>query len=121
MHELAVTEEVIKTVTEVSKGKKVKTIELVIGDLSSFIDESIQFYFELLTRSTPLEGTKLLFRRIPVKLRCYNCQKEFIPDETYLCPYCKKIGGDVIEGREFYIESIEVEDENRDCEEYPRC
>lgn len=120
MHELAVTEEIINTVTEASNGRKVKTIEIVIGDLSSFIDESIRFYFDLLTKSTPLEGASLLFKRIPVKLRCYNCQKEFNPDETFLCPYCGSLGGDVIEGREFYIESIEVEDEDRDSKEYPR-
>ncbi|MBC7320269.1 hydrogenase maturation nickel metallochaperone HypA [bacterium] len=121
MHELAVTEEIINTVIEVSKGRKVKTIEIVIGDLSSFIDESIRFYFELLTKSTSLEGASLLFKRVPVKLRCYNCQKEFNPDETFLCPYCNSLGGDIIEGKEFYIESIEVEDEDRDSEKYLRC
>jgi hydrogenase nickel incorporation protein HypA/HybF len=114
MHELAVTEDIIRIVTEAGKGKKVKAIELVIGGLSSFIDESIQLYFDLLTKSTPLEGASLIFKRVPVKLRCYSCQKEFIPDETYICPYCKNIGGDIIEGKEFYIESIEVEDEDRD-------
>lgn len=121
MHELAVTEEIIKTVLEASGGRKVKTIEIVIGDLSSFIDESIRFYFELLTKATLLEGVNLSFKRVPVKLRCYNCQKEFNPDETFLCPYCNSLGGDIIEGKEFYIDSIEVEDEDRDSKEYPRC
>lgn len=121
MHELAVTEEIIKTVTEASKGRKVKAIEIVIGDLSSFIDESIKFYFDLLTKSTPLEGADLLFKRVPVKLRCYNCQREFNPDGTFLCPYCNSLGGDIIEGKEFYIDSIEVEDEDRDSKEYSRC
>jgi len=64
MHELAVTEDIIRIVTEASKGKKVKAIELVIGDLSSFLDESIQFYFDLLTKSTPLEGASLIFKRV---------------------------------------------------------
>ncbi|MCX7796722.1 MAG: hydrogenase maturation nickel metallochaperone HypA [bacterium] len=121
MHELAVTEEIIKTVLEASGGRKVKTIEIVIGDLSSFIDESIRFYFGLLTKETSLEEADLLFKRIPVKLRCYNCQKEFKPDETLLCPYCNNLGGDIIQGREFYIESIEVEDEDRDNKEHFRC
>jgi hydrogenase nickel incorporation protein HypA/HybF len=118
MHELAVTEEIIKVVTDASKGRRIREIVLVIGNLSSFIDESIQFYFDKLTESTPLEGAKLSFKRIPVKLRCYRCREEFIPDEEYICPYCKSIGGDIIEGREFYIESIEVEDEDRDSKKY---
>lgn len=56
MHELAVTEEIIKVVTDASKGRRIREIVLVIGNLSSFIDESIQFYFDKLTESTPLEG-----------------------------------------------------------------
>lgn len=118
MHELAVTEEIIKIVTELSRGRRVREIVLVIGDLSSFVDESIQFYFDRLTESTPLEGAKLLFKRIPVKLRCYRCKEEFNPTEDYICPHCGGIGGDIIEGREFYIESIEVEDEDRSSERY---
>lgn len=113
MHELAVTEEIIRIVSEVSNGRKVKEIVLVIGDLSSFVDESIEFYFNQLTKSTNLKDAKLSFKRVRVKLRCYKCENEFNPDETYVCPNCKSIGGDIIEGREFYIESIEVEDENR--------
>lgn len=118
MHELAVTEEIIKIVTEASKGKRVREITLVIGDLSSFVDESIQFYFDMLTESTSLEGARLYFKRIPVRLRCYRCKKEFNPPEDYTCPYCGGIGGEIVEGREFYIESIEVEDEDRNSKEY---
>ncbi|MGB9681370.1 MAG: hydrogenase maturation nickel metallochaperone HypA [bacterium] len=112
MHELAVTEEIIRLSLEVSKGKKISAINIVIGELSSFVDDSVQFYFDILSKSTLAEGATLLFRRVPTKLRCYNCGKEFHPDSTMTCPFCNHIGGEVIEGEEFYIDSIEVRDED---------
>jgi len=112
MHELAVTEEIIKITIDSSKSKKISAINIVIGELSSFIDDSIQFYFDILSRSTLAEGATLNFRRVPAKLRCYNCKKEFHPDSTMICPFCNHLGGKIIEGEEFYIESIEVKDED---------
>jgi hydrogenase nickel incorporation protein HypA/HybF len=112
MHELAVTEEIIKIAIDSCKGKRISKINIVIGELSSFVDDSVQFYFDILSRSTLAEGATLDFRRVPAKLRCYNCNKEFHPDSTMVCPFCNSLGGRIIEGEEFYIESIEVKDED---------
>ncbi|MBN1487076.1 MAG: hydrogenase maturation nickel metallochaperone HypA [Anaerolineae bacterium] len=113
MHELPVTESILKIVTEHAAeagAKKVMSIDVVIGELSSFIDDTIQFYFDILSPGTLAEGAKLNFKRINTRFRCRKCGQEFEPEgQNWLCPNCGALGGDVIAGKEFYVDSIEVE------------
>ena len=47
---------------------------------------------------------------LPARLRCRSCDHEFEPQEQdWHCPQCKALGGDVIAGKEFFLDSIEVE------------
>lgn len=113
MHELPVTEQILKVVLEHAReadAHRVLEVNLVIGDLTSFVGESIQFYFDLLARGTEAEGATLHIRRIPARVRCHSCAGEFAPDGVdWRCPHCGGLGGEVLAGRESYIESIEVE------------
>ncbi len=113
MHELSVTEGLLSIVNEEAKirgVKKVTGINLVIGELASIIDESVQFYFNILSKGTASEGAVLFFRRIPAEYTCTRCNHVFEKKSyTYNCPEC---GGKAIiasKGQEFYIESIEVD------------
>ncbi len=112
MHEMAVTEDILRIVREYAEREgaaKVTDVYLVIGELSSFVDDSIQFYFDLLTPETIAAGARLHFDRIKTRFRCRSCGHEFEPTEQdWLCPNCKALGGDVIAGKEFYVESIEI-------------
>ncbi|MCU0519204.1 MAG: hydrogenase maturation nickel metallochaperone HypA [Anaerolineae bacterium] len=112
MHEMAVTEDILRIVKDHAErggAKKVTDIHLVIGELSSFIDDSIQFYFDLLTPNTIAEGASLHFERIRIRFRCRKCGQEFEPDgQDWHCPSCQALGGDVVAGKEFYVESIEI-------------
>ena len=113
MHEMAVTEDILRIVNahaERGGATRVTDVYLVIGELSSFIDDSIRFYFDLLTPDTVAEGARLHFERIKTRFRCRACSHEFEPKEQdWLCPECHALGGDVIAGKEFYVESIEIE------------
>ncbi len=112
MHELAITEEILRITVEhaeKAQAERVTDIHLVIGDLSSVVDDSVQFYFDFSSPGTVAEGAELHFRRVPARLRCRQCGQEFEPENrNWHCPNCQALGGDVIQGREFYLESIEV-------------
>jgi len=112
MHELPVTEDILRIVAEHAQkagAAHVTRINLVIGELTSFIDDSIQFYFEMLSPGTPAEGATLHFERVKTRFRCRQCAHEFEPEgRNWMCPSCSALGGDVIAGKEFYVESIEV-------------
>ncbi len=119
MHELAVTEGILQTALAASKNngsRRITAIDLVIGDLSSIVDDSVQFYFDLLSNGTLAEKAQLRFRREPSQALCWDCQYTFAA-RAPLEPRCPHCGGSRLQikgGREFFIESIEVEDENTD-------
>jgi hydrogenase nickel incorporation protein HypA/HybF len=113
MHELSVTQNVIDIVVKHAKqaeAHRVLGINLVVGELAGFVDDSIQFYFDMLSPGTIAEGAKLAIRRVPARIRCRACGEEFaLQDLNWLCPKCSAVGGAVVQGREFLVESIEVE------------
>jgi hydrogenase nickel incorporation protein HypA/HybF len=111
MHELAVTEEVLDVVLRHAGGaSRITRIELVIGEMTGFVDESIRFCFDAISPGTIAEGAELAFHRVPVRLRCHRCGAEFEPDGMdWRCTSCASYGGEVITGREFYVDSIEVD------------
>jgi len=113
MHELSITQSVLDIVIEHAKragAQRIITINLVVGDLTGFVDDSIQFYFDMLSPDTLAAGAQLVIRRVPPRVRCRVCGQEFEPkDFDWTCPHCMAIGGDILNGQEFQVESIEVE------------
>jgi hydrogenase nickel incorporation protein HypA/HybF len=112
MHELAVTESILEIAlrhAQESNSKKILALHLVIGQLSSIVDDSVQFYWDIISRDTPAEGSKLLFKRIPVRLKCQECGQEYSPGEDLACPACQSTHVRVTAGDEFRLEAIDVE------------
>ncbi|KPL22475.1 MAG: hydrogenase nickel incorporation protein HypA [Anaerolineae bacterium SM23_84] len=113
MHELSITQNILNIVVEHAKraeAQRVRAINLVVGDLTGFVDDSIQFYFDMLSPDTLAEGARLNIQRVPARVCCRSCGEQFSPqDYSWVCPRCSALGGDVLSGREFRVESIEVE------------
>jgi hydrogenase nickel incorporation protein HypA/HybF len=114
MHELAVTQSILDIAlrhAERAGAERILGINLVIGDLTGFVDDSIQFYFDFLSKDTPAQGGKLHFERIAARVRCKTCNAEYAPPDSRLwaCPECETLGGEIIAGREFSVSSIEIE------------
>ena len=62
MHELAVTEEILRVAlehAERAQATRITDIHLVIGTLSTVVDDSVQFYFDFLSPETIAAGAKL--------------------------------------------------------------
>lgn len=100
-----------------NRARRITAINLIIGDLGSIVDDSIQFYFDILSRDTLAEGAKLNFRREPATATCLDCGHQFTVSIPLMpvCPACDSVRLQVIGGREFYVESIEVDDEDSRC------
>jgi hydrogenase nickel incorporation protein HypA/HybF len=113
MHELAVTQSMLEIVLRHARqagAPRVVEIQLVIGQLSSIVDDSVAFYWDMVAQGTPAEGARLIFRRVPARFRCEACAHEYAPpSETWACPACASQRVRVIAGDEFSVESIEVD------------
>jgi hydrogenase nickel incorporation protein HypA/HybF len=113
MHELAITESLLDIAqknAQQANATRVTDLHIVIGRLSSFVDDSVQFYWDILSENTICQGAKLHFTRLPARMVCLDCNNEFeLPDQLEPCPKCGSAHVNVIQGDEFYLESIEVE------------
>ncbi len=112
MHELPVVEEMITALDEESRAKnisKIKEVHLVIGELSSYVDECIQMYFDMLSPGHSCEGARLYFNYTKASFRCEKCGKIFEHENSFDCPAC---GGRGIivkgTGKEFLIKKVVV-------------
>lgn len=121
MHELSVTESLLAIVIQSAKENhalKVTDITLSIGALSSIIDDSVQFYWDHISKGTIAEEAILHFNRIPAVLHCLNCDTEFtMEDELVPCPNCKSINIEIIAGEEFQVDHIEIRKEENNTDE----
>jgi hydrogenase nickel incorporation protein HypA/HybF len=115
MHELSVTQSVLSIALEHAQkagAQRITQIVVVIGDFSTFVDDSVQFYFDIISQGTIAEGAELIFDRTPGRLRCGDCGSTFTYDARRVeltCPSCGGSRLEIVGGREFYVESIGVE------------
>ncbi len=113
MHELPITENIVKMTTRAAaeaNATRITQITLVIGELSSVIDDSVQQYFDAISEGTLAAGAKLIFKRLPVNLVCPTCATEFPKEKSnFNCPQCGELGRIADGAWEFYVESMEVD------------
>lgn len=112
MHELSITEGILSIALGAAGGQRITAVNLVIGDLSSFVDDSVQFYFDILSRGTSAEAATLNFVRVPATALCADCGRTFETKAPLApaCPHCGSAHLVITGGRELRVESIEVED-----------
>jgi hydrogenase nickel incorporation protein HypA/HybF len=116
MHEMAVTESILsiaRTQAEKYPAARVTTINLVLGSLSSLVDDSITFYWDIISRDTPCAGAALVFHRLPARLVCMDCLTEYTVEAGIsACPNCGSVKVKVLSGSEFRVDSIEITEED---------
>ena len=113
MHELSITEQIAEIAIrhgEQNEASKITDLYLVIGELSTVIDESVQFYWDMITENTICEGARLHFKRIPALFRCKDCSSEYSLENGELapCPKCSSSQMEILQGKEFHLDSINI-------------
>lgn len=113
MHELAITESILNIATDYAQkagAARVTDLYIVIGRLSSLVDDSVQFYWDIVSQDTICANALLHFERIPAKMLCLDCGNEYIlADELSACPKCGSFKIKVVSGEEFSLDSIAIE------------
>ncbi len=113
MHELSITESILAIAlrhAEQAGAKRIASINLLIGKFSSVVDDSVQFYWDVIAQGTIAQGAKLNFQRIPAEMTCRDCGHAFEPnDQTFNCPQCLSPRVRISKGEELRVESIDIE------------
>lgn len=113
MHELSITENILHIAldyAERSGATRVSDLNLVIGQLSSVVDDSVQFYWDIVSKDTLCEGATLHFERIPAEMICLDCGYTYrLSKGLEACPQCESFRMRVQAGEEFRLESIDIE------------
>ena len=115
MHEMSIVGNVVKAVSmyaEEEGVERVTGVTLTVGALHDVVDDLMDRAFRFLARGTIAEGAYLHMNKLPLKVRCRHCHAAYEANlrvrETLVCPDCGKQEVDVVQGREFLIENIEV-------------
>ena len=113
MHELPVTQNILDIAlryAEKSGATKIINLNITIGGLASIVDDSVEFYWDIISKGTIAEGANLNFTRVPTELHCLTCDTNYQPKEGIsTCPRCQGHHVNVITGKEFFLDSIDVE------------
>jgi hydrogenase nickel incorporation protein HypA/HybF len=114
MHELAVTESLLEIAirhAQAQNAQRITDLYLVIGQWSSIVDDSVQFYWDIISDGTIAKGATLHFNRVPVVLTCQDCGREYHPTgEEFTCPQCGGTNARVKSGDEFRLDAIDVDE-----------
>lgn len=115
MHELPVTESILKIVlkhAQTNHVRRVVSIGLKVGEMSDLEDAWIQQYFDYLSKGTLAEGAKLRIERVPVTMQCQACQTTYTikihEQQEPRCPQCGGANATLVAGREYYIKDMEA-------------
>ena len=114
MHELSITESILDIAlrnAQKAGARHITDLYLVIGQFSYIVDDSVQFYWDMIAKGTAAEGARLHFQRVPAELLCLDCKHRYSPDNDGLaCPKCESIRVKIVSGNEFRLDSIDVDE-----------
>jgi len=76
MHEMSVTQAMLDMALEHARGHRITDIYLQVGRMSLIVPESVEFYFEYLSKGTLAEGATLHFEIQPIEMTCTDCGRQ---------------------------------------------
>ncbi len=114
MHELSIVYSVIQTVERASAdagAERVRSVKLQVGALAGVVKDALLFSWDLATEGSSLAGSRLEIESLPVAIYCLPCGATRTLDgvRRFRCPVCNTPSGDIRQGRELDIASVELE------------
>jgi hydrogenase nickel incorporation protein HypA/HybF len=120
MHEFSVMTQIVDSILEEAKKRdatKVEQVDLEIGEFTMLGEEQMRFAYEVLSKDTILQGSKLNVSRRRGKVSCESCGYEgdvkVSEDSPHRivpileCPRCRAPAR-IVEGRECFIRNIRM-------------
>ena len=110
MHEVKAVQSIVSLVLdEAAKQGAARVVRVSIksGEWSTMDPDCVRTYFDQAAKGTIAEGAEVAIQSVPVRFKCSECGTSYSPAKV-CCPTCSGKKGEIVSGREFYVESIEV-------------
>ena len=121
MHEFSITSQIVQNVlaeAEKRGAKKVTEVNLVIGKLTFLGLDQVRFAYDVITKGTIAEGSKLVIEEQEGFVKCSNCGYQggfkyeddplyHVPVPTLKCPKCSSTVS-IAAGKECTIRNIKI-------------
>lgn len=97
---------------------RVEEVELLLGEMTRLGRDQMEFAYEVVTRGTPLEGSRLSIVDEAIEVKCLSCSYEGEADRledddfshnipVLSCPDCSR-PVEVVKGRSCMVKSLKV-------------
>ena len=121
MHEFSITSQIVEEVlnrAKENKAKKVKSVHMTIGGLTFLGIDQVRFSYEVLTKDTIMQDSKLFIKKTRGIMKCPQCNYKgntknendpvyHLSPFTYKCPKCgNKL--EILRGNECTIRTIKM-------------
>ncbi len=108
MHELQITDDIVRTVRERLGDERVVRVRVRVGRLTAVVPDALRFCFDVCSRGTSLDGATLELDEVAARIQCARCGVESeVEDAIPLCR-CGSAEVTVLSGNELTIEEVEV-------------
>ncbi len=113
MHELSIAMNIVDLAREEAelRGEPgVDVVYLKLGPLSGVVKEALLFSYEVACQDTPLEGSKLFIKEVPIIVNCPVCRdrRHVQSIQSLCCAVCGTPAPEVLEGRELLVTGLEL-------------
>ncbi|HEV2275208.1 MAG TPA: hydrogenase maturation nickel metallochaperone HypA [Acidobacteriaceae bacterium] len=112
MHELSIALSIVEMAQEEADRRSVSidAVHLDLGALSGVVKEALIFSYEVACEGTPLKGSRLVVKEIPIEAYCPVCNqlRRLTSMQWFCCPECSTPISEVLHGRELTITALEL-------------
>jgi hydrogenase nickel incorporation protein HypA/HybF len=108
VHEFAIAESVIDTITAKTGDATIREVRLEVGRLCGVQAEALRFCFELAVQGTAMDGARLDIDEPPGLASCQSCGLEFEVRDLILLCACGSARVEVLSGEQLRILSVEM-------------
>jgi len=112
MHELSLAHDMTRIIGK-ALGRKIplERVNITIGPLSGISPESLSFCFSEIAKLEGFGEPELVINQTEARLICLDCNIEYSAKDFYQgCPGCGSISRKILSGREFTVDSVEIEE-----------
>lgn len=112
MHELSLARDMIMIISQtLGEVRPLDAVNITVGPLSGISPESLRFCFTEIARMEGFGEPELVITETEAKLVCIDCRCEYEAADFYQgCPSCGSIRRRILSGREFTVDSVEIEE-----------